>query len=448
MTYLIIGLGQSGIAAANFLVKSGENVLVYDKDKHKASELIKGGLISKNCGIITKLCAKTLCIVHCIVLSPGVKLNKKVLHLAREFKINIIGELAFAASYCPAPIYAITGTNGKTTVCKLLGAIFNAAKYNTHLVGNIGNAFSGVVDSIAPNDKVVCEVSSFQLEYSAGFTPTAVAFTNIAPDHLDRYRNFQEYFDTKKILLERVGSGKIFLNFDDVLIRDLGKDRQNCEYYSTAELPAGYDGLFVRDNKIFRRVDSEEHFVLDLSKNKLVGKHNISNILCATCLALYGGVLPEIIAKAIKNFRAPHHRIEFVGKVNGAYYFDDSKATNINSTITAVSCFPDKRIILLLGGSDKGENYNNLIKQLPENVTQIIAFGETGRKIAKIARKTFCRNIFLCKNLYTAFLCARAHAHVDDVVLLSPACASFDEFANYRERGEYFCSLVKQNDKD
>ena len=447
--YLVVGLGRSGVSVANFLNKNENMYAVYDKDKKKAQDFIDKGLLPKNCEIVAKLCAKTLCVVQCIVLSPGVVLSKKVLSLVREYNIKVVGEMAFASTFCTAPIYAVTGTNGKTTTVNMLDSIFKKAKIRSHLVGNVGTPFSSVVDKIAPTDKVVCEVSSFQLEYSDGFKPSAVAITNIAPDHLDRYKTFDDYFDAKKIILERVGHGKIFLNFDDPLIRTLGENRKNCEYFSTDTLPKNYDGVFVKDKQIFYQSNGQENFIADLDKFKLLGEHNLSNLLCAVSLALYAGVGQERIQASIKGVKVPEHRIEYAGKINGALYFDDSKATNTSATEVAVSCFPDKKIWLLLGGSNKGESFKKFFRKLPQNVVRIVTFGKTGKRIARAAQKENRQGIFLCKNLYSAFVCAKERAKKNDVVLLSPACASFDEFANYRERGEYFKHLVAEyNDKN
>lgn len=446
--FLVLGLGASGVAVSNFLNKIEKNVFVYDDNKKKTQELIDGGILSKNCEVLSKLCAKTICIIHCIIISPGVVLSKKLKKLIKEFNIEVIGELAFASRYCEAPIYAITGTNGKTTTASLLNTIFNTAKMKTHLVGNIGNAFSGEVDKISPTDKVVCEVSSFQLEYSQDFSPFAVGFLNIAPDHLDRYKDFDEYFNAKKIILERVGEGKVFLNYDDELVRNLSKTVKNYEYFSLSKLPQNERGLYFEDNKIFQQTADGSKYIIDLQKNKLLGKHNLQNILCAVSLALYAGVTPEIIQKSVKNFQTPRHRIEYVGKINGALYYNDSKATNTNSTLTAVKCFEGKTIWLLLGGSNKGENFAPFFKELPNNIKHIITFGKMGRKLASLAKTTGFDSVHLCRDLYDAVMCARQHAKKDEVVLLSPACASFDEFNNYRERGEYFCNLVAENNEE
>lgn len=442
MNYLVYGLGRSGVAVANFLAKNEESVYVYDDDKNLANELQKGAILSKNCSTMQKLCAKTLCIVHCIVLSPGVKIDKKMQKLIQEFKIEVIGELAFASKFCTAPIYAITGTNGKTSTVNYLTHIFEIAKFKTHAVGNIGNAFSNEVDKIAPNDKVVCEVSSFQLEYSQDFKARAVAFLNIAPDHLDRYKDFDAYFNAKKLILDRVEkNGKIFLNFDDEKVRALGEKYKNVEYFSLNSLPSEYNGVFVEDKKIYKKVANETHFVASLDKCKLIGSHNLSNLLCAISFSIYDGVLPQSIQKAINTIKPIPHRIEKVGELNGVAYYNDSKATNTNSTMVAVSCF-DKNIWLLLGGSDKGENFKDLLQNLPQTVRHIVAFGKMGRKIAKIARKLKLFEVFSYDNLVSAFECAKSHAKSGEVVLLSPACASFDEFHNFEERGDCFKNLV------
>ena len=442
MNYLIYGLGRSGVAVANFLVKNEENVYVYDDDKKLAKELLESAILDKNCSTMQKLCAKTLCIVHCIVLSPGVKIDKKLQKLIKEFKIEVIGELAFASKFCTAPIYAITGTNGKTSTVNCLTQIFKSAGFKTHAVGNVGNAFSGVVDKIAPSDKIVCEVSSFQLEHSQDFKVKAVAFLNIAPDHLDRYRDFDEYFNAKKIILDRVeNGGEIFLNYDDEKVRALGQKYHNVEYFSLQPLPNGYNGLFIEDKKIYKKTATEVHFVANLDKFKLIGNHNLSNLLCAISFALYDGVLPQIIQKVINSIKPIPHRIEKIGTVNGVTYYNDSKATNTNSTMVAVNCF-DKNIWLLLGGSDKGESFKVFLQNLPSTVQHIVAFGETGRKIAKLARKLKTFEVFLCKNLISAFDCAKSYAKNGEIVLLSPACASFDEFHNFKERGEFFKNLV------
>lgn len=445
--YLVIGLGVSGISASSFLLKNNFNVFVYDDNKNKAKELKNSNILHNNCEIITKLNEKSLFHIDCIILSPGVVLKEKIKKLIKEFDIDVVGELAFASKYCEAPIYAITGTNGKTTTANLLDTIFKTAKENSHLVGNVGNAFSGEVDKIAQNDKVVCEVSSFQLEYSQGFAPYAVGFLNIAPDHLDRYKDFEEYFNAKKLILERVGDGKVFLNYDDEKLRKLGENC-NCEFFSTSLLPNKIDGIYHENNKIYQKKGEKTQYIVDLSKNKLLGEHNLSNILCAVSLALYAGITPEIIQKSIKNFKAPRHRMEYAGKINGVLFYNDSKSTNIHSALSAVKCFDDNKILLMLGGSGKGEDFNQLFVNLPNNIKYLITFGKMGKKLAKIAKNNGKTNIFQCKDVFDAVVCARKLAEQNDIVLFSPACASYDEFNNYRERGEYFCNLVMEHNEN
>ncbi len=437
-TYLIYGLGRSGIAAANLLSKNDENVLLYDDNKTRLAEIYNSGLVPKTCEILNKLCAKTLCVVHCIVLSPGVKVSPKLAGLIKKLNIRVLGELNLAAYFCPAPIYAVTGTNGKTTTCTLLYDMLRSAKLGSHLIGNIGIPFTSVVDSISPSDSVVCEVSSFQLENPAGLNFRASAVLNLAPDHLDRYAGFSEYVDTKRNILDCT-HGKVYLNYDDPLVRDFGKDRTDCEYFSLSPLPEGIAGLYYQNGVIYRG----EQPLLSLKKCKLLGKHNLYNILCATSLALYAGADVANIERALNRAKLPRHRLEFVGRINGARYYNDSKATNIASTTVALECFEKNSVILLLGGSDKGEDFFGFLNNLPKNVYKVIAFGRVGKKIYKIAKKCGI-NVVYAPRLDEAFIFSKDVARSGDVVLLSPACASFDEFSNFEERGDFFKSLVEQ----
>ena len=442
--YLVIGLGRSGISITNFLVSKGKTVYVFDKDKELAKELIKNGLLNKNAKIMDKLCAKTLCIVQCIVLSPGVKLDKKVLNLVKKFDIKIIGELAFATHFCNAPMYAVTGTNGKTSTVNFLNQIFKVANENSYLLGNVGTPLSSEIDNIKLNDKVVLEVSSFQLEYCTGMKFDCVGFLNIAPDHLDRYKDFDEYFLTKQKILDCVKpNGKIFLNYDDELIKNLAKNYSNVNFFSTSELPENIDGLYVKENKIFNRLNKNNQFIADLNDFKIKGIHNLQNLLCAVSIALFAGIAPINIQKSLIKLQTPSHRIEFIGEYKGVKFYDDSKATNTNSVKVALKSFTEP-IWLLLGGSNKGEKFDNLIKELPNNIVGIICFGQTGKFIFKTCKKLKVKDCYLCGSLFDAFNIAKTKAKSEEIVLLSPACASFYEFINYEERGKYFKQLVAE----
>ena len=439
-TYLVYGLGRSGIATANLLVKNDEHVILYDDDKTRLAEIYKSGLVPKSCEIIDKLCAKTLCIVHCIVLSPGVAVSKRVAELIKKFNIMVLGELNLGAYFCPAPIYAVTGTNGKTTTCTLLYDMLLNSKIRAHLVGNIGTPITSKVDSVAPSDSVVCEVSSFQLEHPTGLIFKASAVLNLAPDHLDRYVNFTDYVDTKRKILDCT-HGKVFLNYDDPIVRDFGKNRTDCEYFSLNPLPEGVEGIYYKDGAIYRHNSP----LLSLKKCKLLGKHNLYNILCATSLALYAGADAESIERALNKAKLPSHRLEFAGKINGVRYYDDSKATNIASTTVALECFDKDTVVLMLGGSDKGEDFAGFLNNMPDNVRKIVAFGRVGKKIYKLAKKRKLDTIY-APRLEEAFMLAKNSANEGDVVLLSPACASFDEFDSFEERGDFFKSLVGRNE--
>ncbi len=442
--YLVIGLGRSGIAVANFLLNKGKIVYIYDKKEGLTKELVRMGLINEKAIIIDKLCAKTLCIVLCIVLSPGVKLNKKELKLIEKYQIKVIGELAFASHFCNAPMYAVTGTNGKTTTVNFLNQILKTAGMNTHLLGNVGTPLSSEVEKILPSDKVILEVSSFQLEYCTGLKFNCAGFINIAPDHLDRYANFNEYFKTKQKILDCVDkNGKIFLNYDDALVKNLAENRENVEFFSLEELPENKNGLYIKENKIFKNENNKVNFIADLDEFQPKGKHNLQNLLCAVGMAVSAGVAPINIQKAIPTLITPSHRIEFAGECNGVKFYNDSKATNTDSVLVALKCFTEP-LWLLLGGSDKSEKFDNLIKQMPKNVVEIVAFGQTGKKIYKTCKKFKFNKVHLSNTFYDAFNFAKDKSRQGEVVLLSPACASFDEFANFEERGKYFCNLVSE----
>lgn len=442
--YLVIGLGRSGISATNHLVNHSQKVFVYDNNKKLAKELILGGIIDKNVKIVAKLNKSILCIIHCIVLSPGVKLSKKLLNLVQKFNIEIIGELAYANKFNVAPIFAITGTNGKTSTVNFLNDFFNNSKLSSYLLGNVGVPFSESVDKIQPQDKIVLEVSSFQLEYCQGLKVKCGAILNIAPDHLDRYSGFREYCDTKKKLLDCVDKdGRIFLNYDQKLTRLIGKSYPQTYYFSTNSLPSNERGICIIDNQIVWQENKSKVIVANLDKLNLKGEHNLSNLICAVGMALYGGVSEEQIQSIIPLLKTPKHRMDFVGTKNGVNFFDDSKATNIHSVQSALKSFTSP-IWLLLGGSDKGESFDVFFKSLPKNVIGVVAFGKNGKKIYKSALKNDYFEINRFKSLEKAFDFVKKEANSGDTILLSPACASFDEFQDYQQRGDFFCKLVAE----
>lgn len=442
--YLILGLGKSGISAANLLISRGANVYAYDKNKSLLPELRDAKLLSDKVTPVGKLSKKRLFSfgIECIIISPGFVLTQKVAKIIQKLDITVMSEVDFASTLCTAPIFAVSGTNGKTTTVNFLHQIFSSCGVDSRLVGNVGVPFCDEVSDTSPKTKFVLELSSFQLEHCEHLRCDAVALLNVARDHLDRYNSFREYYEAKKHLLYCVKpEGKIFLNFDDDLVRQLGQNRQNVYYFSTQPLPREVKGFFLHDNTIFSQKDGEIKPVVSLDRCPLVGMHNYSNLVCAVAMAKFARFGHEKLEQAIGALKTPPHRLEFVGEKNGVRFVDDSKATNIHSTIHAIACFDN--IDLMLGGSDKGEDFSEFLSNLPSAVKRVVAFGKTGKKIYTLGKKCGL-DIHYCANLIEAFDYVKTVAVAGEVVLLSPACASFDEFSSYAERGESFCRLVAE----
>ncbi len=433
--YLIWGLGISGMSAVDFLMSKTNKIKVYDDNIIKLREMEEKNLIP-NCVVIDKINPNTLADVECIVLSPTVRIGAKIKELILRLGIDVVGEFGLASRYNIAPIYAVTGTNGKTTTVNMLHTIFTQCGINSHLVGNVGIPFTSVVNTIQPVDKVVAELSSFQLENITGVKASAVAITNIAPDHMDMYGSFDEYVSAKRNIMSVEGTSRVFLNYDDAILRDWGDER--CEYFSLNPLPNEKNGLFIQNGKVC----TVEQDVIQPIMNvpNITGSHNLSNWLCAVSLARWAGVGDTQIEKV--HFSLPRHRQEIVKVVDGVTFVNDSKATNIHAVKSALQSFGKSRIVLMLGGKDKGEDYQGFLSTLSYNV-KVIVFGQMRHKLIKILKK-LDREFFECADVYEAVAKSKQIATVGDVVLFSPGGASFDEFACFEERGDYFCELVNE----
>ena len=439
----MIGLGISGIGAVKFLVSKQHRVYVYDKDKKRVEEMLLNNIIPSNVCILKKISVKDVVSVDRVVVSPGVLLTKKERDVFGKLNIEIISELELGAENIGADMIAVTGTNGKTTTSILINEILSK-KYKTHLVGNIGKSIVEEVGNIRCKDKVVIEVSSFQLEEIKHFKPKCVAILNIAPDHLDRYKHMDNYIEAKRRILKNVDNKTlVILNKDDKIVESM---RIGCggqvRYISTEKQHSSdYLGAWV-DNGVLHYRDRKQEFSMDIKNTKLKGKHNEYNTMVAVIIAVWFNVSFDDILGGIRNFELPKHRMQEVGIIDGAKYINDSKATNTHASMAGVSSISEP-IVLLLGGSDKGENIKEYLANLPENVKCVITFGKMGGKIYKILKKLNKVCVIQECFLEGAFYRATKVAQKGDVVLLSPAMASFDEFSSYEERGEFFEYLVK-----
>jgi len=443
MNYLVIGLAKSGLGAIKLLEKNKENIFAYDKNKNLFDELRNKNAISENVKNIKKISTKTLKNIDYIVISPGV-VSKKYDRLSKKLNIKIISELELGFMFFDGDILTITGTNGKTTTVNLLFEMIKKVQPTCGLVGNVGNSFCEKI-ALNPNMKVAaCEASSFQLEKIEKFNSHIVGFLNIADDHLNRYKNFDEYFNAKLNIFKNMRNFDILvLNYDDkTILEKVQKMNFQKLYFSLSVLPENLFGAYLDNEKIIFKLKNKTEEI-SLTEISLKGKHNICNIMCSCLMALCYGVNISVIQEVLKNFKGLEHRIEFVDKIFGIDFYDDSKATNIHASIGAINSFDDKKVLLLLGGENKGEDFNKMFKNLPKNVTKIITFGKMGKKILKTAKKNDFLNINFIKSFKDIFKDIDLKTINEDVVLLSPACSSFDEFKSFEERGECFKLLVK-----
>lgn len=440
-TFLIYGCGTSGIAAMNLIWNKKDVFYLFDKDKKRQREVYELFKEKQNVFVLSKLENDLIKNLSLIVISPSVSIyNKKIIYAKRQ-GIKVISELELGFLSTKNEFLAITGTNGKTTTTKLLYDMFCASRKKAELVGNIGIP---VCDKVNKKRKTtfVCEVSSFQLEGCFSFKPKICSILNITEDHINRHKSFKKYKQEKFKIAKNLGV-KDFLvlnNNCDTLKSEIGKFLCHIYFF---DINKKCLGTYLKDKDIFFFDGKKEKKIANINYIKLYGKHNIENILCAVCMAKLYGIKNKYIQKAINDFIPYKHRMERIGNFLGVDYIDDSKATNIGATKAAISSLTQSAIILL-GGSDKGYSFDNLFENVLDNVKLIVAFGETANKIFEAATNRGIENICKFKTLKDAVEFSVSKACVGDAVLLSPACASFDEFKNYKDRGENFRKYVEE----
>ena len=391
-----------------------------------------------------------------IVLSPGVSHEIEPIRVAASHGIPVIGEIELASRFIREPIVAVTGTNGKTTTTELLGKMLEKSGRKIFVGGNIGNPLISYADNDEKAEIVVAEISSFQLDTIETFKPSVSVLLNITPDHLDRYDNFDAYARSKLRLFENQGPDDIsILNGDDPLVFSLTKTIKSKKLYfaNPAENVAGatLNGrrIIIKAGNCLPTADSgstrspaiAEQLLVDITKLKLKGRHNLENVCAASLAALAAGGTIEGVQTALDLFRGLPHRLEFIRNINGIDFYNDSKATNVDAVDRALTCFSNP-VILILGGLDKGGRFEDLQNAARRHAKQIILLGAAATKIKsalghEIATRTM-------ESMQAAVQHAFQSAAPGDVVLLSPGCASFDMYANYAERGEDFRKEVNK----
>ena len=438
---LVVGLGKSGVASALFLKERGANVTVSDTKspdqlKEEIPLLLDHGITVETGGHGER----TFRGQDLIVVSPGVPYDAPPLVQARLQGEPVIGEIELAAENLPGSIIAITGSNGKTTTTTLVGEILAASGLKTLVGGNIGTPAISLVGRANADTVAVLEVSSFQLETIQTFRPKVAVILNITPDHLDRHRTFDAYVNAKARIFEnQQGSDFAVLNEDDETCVKLADMVKAPLFWFSRKKEVGH-GAFVSDGRILFRDAHGQAEILLVSEIPLKGAHNVENVLAAVCTAALMGCRPEQIRQAVVNFKAVEHRIEYVATINGVEYYNDSKATNVDATIKALESFP-KNIHLILGGKDKGSPYTVLRDLLHERVKRVYTIGAAAAKIE--AELQGATEVVHAETLENAIKRAYAVAQSGDIVLLAPACASFDQFKSYEHRGRLFKDVVK-----
>jgi len=438
---LVVGLGKSGVASALFLKERGARVTVSDTKspdqlRDEIPVLLDHGITVETGGHGER----TFRGQDLIVVSPGVPVDAAPLVQARAAGEPVIGEIELAAQNLPGEIVAITGSNGKTTTTTLAGEILAAGGFPVSVGGNIGTPAISLVERATRQTIVVLEVSSFQLETIQTFRPKVAVVLNVTPDHLDRHRTFQTYVDAKTRIFEnQQASDFAVLNEDDPTCRTL-RDRTRAQVFWFSRKKEVQQGACVRDGKIFFLDGKSQREVMLVSEIPLKGAHNVENVLAGVCAGALMGCEPAKIRQAIQNFKAVEHRLEYVATIKGVEYFDDSKATNVDATIKALESFP-KNIHLILGGKDKGSDYTVLNDLLRERVKRVYTIGAAAEKIESHIKGA--AEVVHAETLENAIRRASAVAEPGDVVLLAPACASFDQFQSYNHRGRVFKEVVQ-----
>lgn len=440
---LIVGIGKSGIAATQALLKLGAKVTVQDmKDVNSIEPQLIKFLEGKN----VECCFGEIPDVNgtfdMVILSPGVSPNLEFIREARESGAEIVGELEIAARISQGKYVAITGTNGKTTTTTLVGEIFTNSKRKTYVVGNIGVAVISMALSAEKDSWLVTETSSFQLETIKYFRPEVSAILNLTPDHLDRHKTMENYGEAKARIFENQDQNQYFIvNYDDKACYELSK---NCKakVVPFSRLEQLDFGAFVKNDTIV--IKNEKGQITEFCNvNELCipGKHNLENALAATAISYFAGIEKDIIVTTLKEFMGVEHRLEFVSEVDGIRFVNDSKGTNPDASIKAIDAI-DGGIVLIAGGYDKNADFAEFINSFGGKVKHLLLIGKTAQKIKKTAEELGFTNILMLKDMEECVKEGYRLAQKGDTVLLSPACASWDMYTCFEQRGEHFKNCV------
>ncbi|MGN0331119.1 MAG: UDP-N-acetylmuramoyl-L-alanine--D-glutamate ligase [Kineothrix sp.] len=440
---LVIGTGLSGMGAVKLLGRLGSIPVLYDENEKLTeaevrSRLPEGVSAEIFIGALPESLREEIVL---LVPSPGVPVDTELVESFRRKGIPVWGEMEMGWRFARGRLAAITGTNGKTTTTALVGQIMRAYYKEVHVVGNIGHPYTAEALETTEEGVTVAEASSFQLETTENFRPNVSAILNITPDHLDRHHTMENYAAAKeRIALCQTGEDVCVLNYGDSRLRDFAaRCPARVVFFSSAERLR--QGMYLEGEDICMADENGSRRLMNIHDMHLVGLCNVENVMAAIAVSLYMGVPMEIILDTVRKFKAVEHRIEFVGTKNGVDYYNDSKGTNPDAAIQGIRAM-SKPTVLIAGGYDKGNEYDEWIEAFEGKVKCLVLIGQTAEKIEACARKHGVGNILRAETFEEALLASTAAAAGGDAVLLSPACASWGMFPNYEVRGNLFKDYV------
>lgn len=442
---LVFGAAKSGISATRLLQKQGAFVILYDaKTTYNKDDFKDEFDTEKDFKLVTGSFPENLIdSIDLLVLSPGVPTDLPVVEQIRSKNIPIWGEIELAYNFSKGKIIGITGTNGKTTTTTLVGEILKTFFDDVNVVGNIGNPYTDIAMDTTEQSVTVIELSSFQLETIHDFKPDVSAILNITPDHLNRHHTMENYIQMKEnIAKNQTGNELCVLNYEDEVLREMAKRiKAKVLFFSSArELK---DGLYLQGEEIIYSKNNQKELVCNVNELKIFGKHSYENVMAGVGIAIAMGVPMQSIRAAVTSFRAVEHRIEFVETIQGVSYYNDSKGTNPDASIKAVQAMKSPTI-LIGGGYDKKVPFDDLIDAFDGKIKYLVLIGATKNIIADTARKHGFDSIIMADSLKEAVEISTKKAQPGDAVLLSPACASWDMFESYEQRGKLFKEYVRE----
>uniref|UniRef100_UPI00402551B6 UDP-N-acetylmuramoyl-L-alanine--D-glutamate ligase n=1 Tax=Candidatus Scatousia sp. TaxID=3085663 RepID=UPI00402551B6 len=436
---LVLGFSKSGIAAAKYLSRHGADVYITEyreqkpEDFEQLNELEAEGIKVEFGGHSDDFVKES----YLAVTSPGIPPHSEIMKRLRDEKIKVISEIELAASQTGKPFVAITGTNGKTTTTALTAHILSS-EYNAQPCGNYGKPPCDLIDD-KTIDYFVCECSSFQLEYSNSFQPQISVWTNFTPDHIDWHNGIENYFMAKaKIFKGSQAPAFAVLNAKDAKLLEFSKEAAGEVFMFGDEV--GENCCYVKDDAIYYKRNGKEEHIIDLKYTPLIGEHNYQNVECSVICAKLEGISNEHIKEAIMSFKVPEHRLEKVCEKNGITFYNDSKATNPEASLVAINSFNDCNVALIAGGRDKNTDLKEFCEAIKKHISTVVLIGEASERFEDNLKYSGYENILRENSMQSAI--DKSISLKPDVVLLSPACASFDMFSGYEERGKVFKEYV------